>query len=186
MSVDEALVVSDKYSTGRTVKTDLMRATIAIAAEVRSLREQNRRLRAPAVFDMDAAVEAVCAVWNLHAPDARRIITTATPHLPVYREFGADGKPFCRRSWNEGREAGIAAVAEAKESLQPDMEALRRDAERYRKARDSDADGGEPFIAQLRPQGGWGNGATDLLSGDKADAAIDAALAAQAGKQGGG
>lgn len=47
--------------------------------------------------------------------------------LRFYQEFGSDGKPFCRRSWNEGREAGIAAVAEAKESLQPDMEALRRE-----------------------------------------------------------
>jgi len=109
--------------------------------------------------DMDAAVEAAArwfcryhewpeevanpdddTGWATFKAEAREVITDALPHLPVYREFGSDGKPFCRRSWNDGKRAGVESATEFRETFfpdaqpqainAPDMDALRRDAHR--------------------------------------------------------
>jgi len=128
----------------------------------------------------------------------RLALTAALPHLPVYREFGSDGKPFCRRSWNDGKRAGVESATEFRETFfpeaqpeaakPPDMEALRRDAERYRFLRGN----GMGFTHDDAHRGiscsRWGDWHYDTDEGFAAqtDAAIDAAISQRDTSEGGG
>jgi hypothetical protein len=73
----------------------------------------------------------------------------------------------------EGRRAALSAVTAERDQLRAEVDALRKDAERYRWLRDP-CSGAEHVIYYSR--GDYGRG---LMSGSMLDAAIDAALAAK-------